>query len=89
MPSVPASVVHSAVRPTLGTDEADGHGEEGEIAEKPERALARQFVGAFVFRDEIDRMTFDYGFVVEDGQAGAALASMFMMGSYFWKIMTR
>ena len=51
-------------------NEADGHGEEGEIAEEPERALTRQFVGALVFRDEVDRMAFDDRFAVEERHAG-------------------
>lgn len=54
-------------------DEADGHGEEGEIAEEPERALARQFVGALVLGDEVNRMPLDDGFVVEGGDTRGGL----------------
>ncbi|MND78575.1 hypothetical protein D3C80_702890 [compost metagenome] len=54
-------------------NEADGHGEEGEIAEEPERALARQFVGALVLGDEVDRMPLDDGFFVEAGHARGGL----------------
>ncbi|MNV23137.1 hypothetical protein D3C71_1141390 [compost metagenome] len=54
-------------------NEADGHGEEGEIAEEPERALARQFVGALVLGDEVDRMPLDDGFFIEAGHARGGL----------------
>ncbi|MNG07526.1 hypothetical protein D3C84_908320 [compost metagenome] len=40
-------------------DETDGDGEEVEIAEKPERSLAAEFVVTFVFWNVIDRVAFD------------------------------